>query len=220
VGTATATVGSNGSQVSTRIDGYPSFAAYLASDPRFHVGRDYKEARIRVRLHKMYAVEKLQGELATLDRKQRDKDPSSVYSIAEDHICFDSAREKLIAKLDVALRELGEWMIDVETSLSPVVGSGGQSLMAEDEIQLREVQCNALPRLSSLDRRSLQMYLYHRKPMFKEEEEMFLCGPELVSLGQSEQNSWLDNAVESWIHKVPYAQVGVAIQKGKRTKQM
>ena len=79
--------------------------------------------------------------------------------------------------------------------------------MAEDEIQLREAQYSALPRLSDFDRQSLMMYLYHQRPVFKEEERMFLCGPELISLGRKEQNSWLDDKVESWIHKFPRAQV-------------
>jgi hypothetical protein len=85
--------------------------------------------------------------------------------------------------------------------------------MAEDEIQLREAQYNALPRLSKFDRRSLMMYLYHRKPICEEEENMFLCGPELIALGQTEQNSWLDNKVESWIHKFPHAQVRIRVAR-------
>jgi hypothetical protein len=83
--------------------------------------------------------------------------------------------------------------------------------MAKDEIQLREAQYNALPRLSSFDRRSLMMYLYHRKPICRPEEDLFLCGPELIALGQTEQHSWLDNAVESCIHWLPsYVQVRAA----------
>jgi len=165
----------------TRMDGYPRFAAYLASAPNFHVGRDYKEARTRVRLHKMYMVEKKQAELEELDRKQCAEDEYSVFSIAEDLECYNSERDILIKELDQALREL-------------------------DEIQLREVQYNALPRLSKFDRNSLTMFLYHRKPICEEEERMFLCGPELVSLSQTHQNSWLDNAVESVIHRLPLAQ--------------
>lgn len=79
--------------------------------------------------------------------------------------------------------------------------------MAEDEIQLREAQYSALPRLSKIEERSLMMYLYHRRPIVEEEERMFLCGPELVSLGQSDRSSWLDSMVESWIDRFPFAQV-------------
>jgi hypothetical protein len=52
------------------------------------------------------------------------------------------------------------------------------------------------------------MYLYHRKPIFEEEEKMFL-GPELVALGKTQPNSWLDNKVESIIHQLPKAQVNI-----------
>jgi hypothetical protein len=100
--------GSDDVQVTKRIDGYPRFAAYLASAPNFHVGRDYKEARIRVRLHKMYVVEQKQAELEELDRKQSQVDGYSVCSIADDIKYFEGERRKLIGELDVALRELGE----------------------------------------------------------------------------------------------------------------
>jgi len=115
--------GSNNFQVTKRIDGYPRFAAYLASAPNFHVGRDYKEARIRVRLHKMYIVETKQAELEALDQKQSRVDEYSVCSIAEDIKYFKSERHKLIGELDVALRELGEWTIDGVVS-NPAVANG------------------------------------------------------------------------------------------------
>jgi hypothetical protein len=110
-------VGSDAFQVDTRMDGYPRFAAYLASAPNFHVGRDYKEARTRVRLHKMYMVEKKQAELEELDRKQCAEDEYSVFSIAEDLECYNSERDILIKELDQALRELGEWTVDIKPSL-------------------------------------------------------------------------------------------------------
>jgi hypothetical protein len=99
---------SDGFQVDERVDGYPRLAAYLASAPNFQVGRDYKEARIRVRLHKMYVVETKQKELEELDKKQGEHDEYGVCSIAEDIKYFKEERQKLINALDVALRELGE----------------------------------------------------------------------------------------------------------------
>jgi hypothetical protein len=109
---------SNYRTVDKRIDGYPRFAACLASAPNFHIGRDYKEARIRVRLHKMHVVERKQAELEELDRKQSAEDEYSVTSIAEDLKFYGGKRTTLIKELDMALRELGEWIVDSEAKSS------------------------------------------------------------------------------------------------------
>ena len=71
----------------------------------------------------MYIVETKQAELEALDQKQSRVDEYSVCSIAEDIKYFKSERHKLIGELDVALRELGEWMIDGVVS-NPAVANG------------------------------------------------------------------------------------------------
>jgi hypothetical protein len=78
--------------------------------------------------------------------------------------------------------------------------------MVIDEIQLRERDYRALPRLSKRNYTSVLNYLYYGSDL-EGEEEFFMNRREAISLAAGTQNSWLDENIEKLLDRIPGSQV-------------
>jgi hypothetical protein len=76
-----------------------------------------------------------------------------------------------------------------------------------DEIQLRERDYRALPRMSKRNYTSVLNYLFYGSDLQTDEEELFLCRKEAVSLAANTQNTWLDENIEKLLFRIPGSQV-------------
>jgi len=89
----------------------------MASDPNFHIGRNYSDLRVLVRLHKQYKVEELKLRLQELDKRQFDLDSALPTSIELDIKGEDGERDRLMGELDIALKEHGEYVAQLPSEI-------------------------------------------------------------------------------------------------------
>jgi len=163
------------------LEGFPSFAAWLASDPAFAIGRDYGDLRIKIRMYKQYKVEEAKEKLEELEKVAHSRGSNFLNSIGDLISEEGSKWEDALSKLDKSLQEF-------------------------DEIQLRERQYRALPRPSSRNYKSLVNYLDRTRDIDNKEEDWFLRPNEMVSLTPAAEGTWLDDLLETLLKIIPGSQ--------------
>ncbi|KAF2665254.1 hypothetical protein BT63DRAFT_483118 [Microthyrium microscopicum] len=167
------------SKYTEKLRGYPRFAAWLASDPAFSIGRDYASLRTKVRLYKQYKVEEAKAKLDELERVADDHDRHNL-DCFEDNF-GEEVWDNAMLDLDKALEEF-------------------------DEIQLRERKYGALSRPSTRNYTSLLDHLELNGELNDDMEDWFLCSNEMVSLSQDAKGSWLDDRLEEMLNYIPFSQ--------------
>jgi hypothetical protein len=195
------------------LPGYPQLSSWLASDPNFAIGRDYADLRVRVRLHKQFEVEKLKKELKGLDERQYSEEPDILKSIEDEIQDGYGERNDLIQRIDKALKEFGKFA-SLLLNILRIMPTGKCRAFAIrdyltrliDEIQLRERDYRALPRLSKRNYHSVLSHLYYGDDL-EGEEEFFMYPREAISLAAGTQNSWLDEKIEKLLDRIPGSQV-------------
>ncbi|KAB8303957.1 hypothetical protein EYC80_005315 [Monilinia laxa] len=164
---------------------YRSLSIFLDSDENFKIYRRFGCLHSRLLLRKQDEIRRLEVELDELD----DLDEA------------DDAPDKLRARSrihDVAMerRELAE--SETLRTRSIILEEIEEKLAAYDDLLLRSKRLNTMNRPSESDYRSVERYIFDKKPLIDEEQGFIYEKKDLVTLREGREGAFLDTLIEKF----------------------
>ncbi|KAF7872143.1 hypothetical protein EAF04_003068 [Stromatinia cepivora] len=165
---------------------YRSLSIFLDSDDNFKIYRSFGYLHSRLLLRKQDEIRRLEGELDELD----DLDE------AEDAPDKRRARSRN-ADLAAEKRELAE--NPTLRTRTVVLDEIEEKLAAYDQLLLRSQHVNAMNRPAETDYRSVERYIFDKKPLVDEEQGFIYEKNDLITLREGREGAFLDTLTERFL---------------------
>ncbi|ESZ92783.1 hypothetical protein SBOR_6840 [Sclerotinia borealis F-4128] len=164
-------------------------SVFLDSDENFKIHRRFGYLHSRLLLRKQDEIRRLEAELDELDDLDEAADaPDKLRARSRVH---DIALEKRELADDQTLRTRSMILDEIEEKLS-----------AYDDLLLKSQALNAMHRPTDSDYRSVEQYIFDRKPLVDEEQGFIYEKDDLVILREGREDAFLDTMTEKFLQSL------------------
>ncbi|KAI9647713.1 hypothetical protein NHQ30_004099, partial [Ciborinia camelliae] len=165
---------------------YRSLSIFLDSDDNFKIYRRFGYLHSRLLLRKQDEIRRLEGELDELDDLDESEDALDKRRARSRNA--DIAAEKRELADDPTIRTRTVVLDEIE-----------EKLAAYDELLLRSQNVNAMNRPAESDYRSVERYIFDKKPLVDEEQGFIYEKEDLVTLREGREGAFLDTMTERFL---------------------
>ncbi|KAM0123629.1 hypothetical protein ACHAP3_010982 [Botrytis cinerea] len=165
---------------------YRSLSIFLDSDENFKIYRRFGYLHSRLLLRKQDEIRRLEMELDELDDlDEADDAPDRRRARSRN---ADMAAEKKELAEDPNLRTRTVVLNEIE-----------EKLAAYDELLLRSQHVNAMNRPADSDYKSVERYIFDKKPLVDEEQGFIYEKNDLITLREGREGAYLDTMTERFL---------------------
>ncbi|PQE28352.1 Peptidase C14 caspase domain protein [Rutstroemia sp. NJR-2017a BBW] len=163
---------------------YRSLSVFLNSDEEFRVYPRFGYLHTRLLLTKQHEIRELEAELDRMDEADEGAEDKRRARSRK----FDVKLEQQELKANPAIRTRTKILEEIENKLK-----------AYDELLLRARALNSMSRPSETDYRSVENYMFDKKPLIDEEQGFIYDKNDLVTLREGREGAYLDKMIEKFL---------------------
>ncbi|KAF7880403.1 uncharacterized protein EAF02_007249 [Botrytis sinoallii] len=165
---------------------YRSLSIFLDSDENFKIYRRFGYLHSRLLLRKQDEIRRLEMELDELDDLDEAEDAPDKRRARSRNADIAAERKELAE--DPTLRTRTIVLDEIEANLA-----------AYDELLLRSQHVNAMNRPADSDYRSVERYIFDKKPLVDEEQGFIYEKNDLITLREGREGAYLDTMTERFL---------------------
>lgn len=184
---------------------YRSLSIFLDSDDNFKIYRRFGYLHSRLLLHKQDEIRRLEMELDELDNLDEAGDAPDKRRARSRNA--DIAAEKKELAEDPTIRTRTIILDEIEGKLAAygkhsnlaTIQSVYTNLPILDELLLRSQHVNAMNRPADNDYRSVERYIFGKRPLVDEEQSFIYEKSDLITLREGREGAYLDTMTERFL---------------------
>ncbi|KAF7885145.1 hypothetical protein EAF00_010963 [Botryotinia globosa] len=165
---------------------YRSLSIFLDSDENFKIYRRFGYLHSRLLLRKQDEIRRLEMELDELDDLDEAEDAPDKRRARSRNADIAAERKELTE--DPTIRTRTIVLDEIEAKLA-----------AYDELLLRSQHLNAMNRPADSDYRSVERYIFDKKPLVDEEQGFIYEKNDLITLREGREGAYLDTMTERFL---------------------
>ncbi|TGO71716.1 hypothetical protein BELL_0539g00090 [Botrytis elliptica] len=205
---------------------YRSLSIFLDSDENFKIYRRFGYLHSRLLLRKQDEIRRLEMELDELDDLDEAEDAPDKRRARSRNADIAAERKELAE--DPTLRTRTIVLDEIEAKLAAygehsqltTIKSLRTNLCILDELLLRSQHVNAMNRPADSDYRSVERYIFDKKPLVDEEQGFIYEKNDLITLREGREGAYLDTMTERFLQIFHCAFLQVQYQRSLFNKPM